>query len=385
MANFTAQTQQYNITVSANPTNGGTVTGGGTYQQGQSCTVHATAATGYTFLRWTENGTQVSTNANYSFTVTGNRTLVAQFQQQTYTITATADPTTGGTVTGGGTYNYGQSCTLTATPVTGSYIFVNWTKNGQQVSTNQTYSFTVTESAQYVAHFELQTFDINVSANPSYAGTVEGGGTYNFWQQCTVIATPNEGYDFLNWTENGNQVSTSPTYSFNVSLDRDLVANFALQTIEITATVDPAEGGTATGGGTYNYGDEVTITVETNEDWAFRNWTENGVVLTEDKTFTFTATANRNFVAHLEYTEGVDEQNGSTTLIYPNPVNDKLTIEAQEAIGNLEIYNLMGTLVYSQTNCSDKVEINTSGLQSGIYFIRLTTDKVSETRRFVKE
>ena len=385
VANFTAQTQQYNITVSANPTNGGTVTGGGTYQQGQSCTVHATAATGYTFLRWTENGTQVSTNANYSFTVTGNRTLVAQFQQQTYTITATADPTTGGTVTGGGTYNYGQSCTLTATPVTGSYIFVNWTKNGQQVSTNQTYSFTVTESAQYVAHFELQTFDINVSANPSYAGTVEGGGTYNFWQQCTVIATPNEGYDFLNWTENGNQVSTSPTYSFNVSLDRDLVANFALQTIEITATVDPAEGGTATGGGTYNYGDEVTITVETNEDWAFRNWTENGVVLTEDKTFTFTATANRNFVAHLEYTEGVDEQNGSTTLIYPNPVNDKLTIEAQEAIGNLEIYNLMGTLVYSQTNCSDKVEINTSGLQSGIYFIRLTTDKVSETRRFVKE
>ncbi|MBR6928730.1 MAG: InlB B-repeat-containing protein [Bacteroidales bacterium] len=384
--NLVAQFQQqsYTITVSANPTNGGTVTGGGTYQQGQNCTVHATAATGYTFVRWTENGSQVSTNANYSFTVTGNRTLVAQFQQQTYTITATADPTTGGSVTGGGTYNYGQTCTLTATPVTGSYIFVNWTKNGQQVSTNQTYSFTVTESAQYVAHFELQTFDINVSANPSYAGTVEGGGTYNFWQQCTVIATPNEGYDFLNWTENGNQVSTNPTYSFNVSLDRDLVANFALQTIEISASVDPAEGGTATGGGTYNYGDEVTISIETNEDWAFRNWTENGVVLTEDKTFTFTATANRNFVAHLEYTEGVDEF-GSKTLIYPNPVSDKLTIEAQEAIGNLEIYNLMGTLVYSQTNCSDKVEINTSGLQSGIYFIRLTTDKVSETRRFVKE
>jgi predicted DNA-binding protein (UPF0251 family) len=73
------------------------------------------------------------------------------------------------------------------------------------------------------------------------------------------------------------------------------------------------------------------------------------------------------------------------TLIYPNPVSDKLTIEAQEAIGNLEIYNLMGTLVYSQTNCAEKVEISTSGLQSGIYFIRLTTDKVSETRRFVKE
>ena len=381
--NLVAQFQQqnYTITVSANPTNGGTVSGGGAYHYGDNCTVHATAATGYTFLRWTENGTQVSTNANYSFTVTGNRTLVAQFQQQTYTITATADPTTGGTVTGGGTYNYGQSCTLTATPVTGSYIFVNWTKNGQQVSTNQTYSFTVTESAQYVAHFELQTFDINVSANPSYAGTVEGGGTYNFWQQCTVIATPNEGYDFLNWTENGNQVSTSPTYSFNVSLDRDLVANFALQTIEITATVDPAEGGTATGGGTYNYGDEVTITVETNEDWAFRNWTENGVVLTEDKTFTFTATANRNFVAHLEYTEGVDEF-GSKTLIYPNPVNDKLTIEAHEAISKVEIYNAMGALVYSQNDCTEKVEISTTDLPAGIYFVKVIGEK-SLTKKVV--
>ena len=381
--NLVAQFQQqnYTITVSANPTNGGTVSGGGAYHYGDNCTVHATAATGYTFLRWTENGTQVSTNANYSFTVTGNRTLVAQFQQQTYTITATADPTTGGTVTGGGTYNYGQSCTLTATPVTGSYIFVNWTKNGQQVSTNQTYSFTVTESAQYVAHFELQTFDINVSANPSYAGTVEGGGTYNFWQQCTVIATPNEGYDFLNWTENGNQVSTNPTYSFNVSLDRDLVANFALQTIEITASVDPAEGGTATGGGTYNYGDEVTITVETNEDWAFRNWTENGVVLTEDKTFTFTATANRNFVAHLEYTEGVDEF-GSKTLIYPNPVNDKLTIEAHEAISKVEIYNAMGALVYSQNDCTEKVEISTTDLPAGIYFVKVIGEK-SLTKKVV--
>ena len=381
--NLVAQFQQqnYTITVSANPTNGGTVSGGGAYHYGDNCTVHATAATGYTFLRWTENGTQVSTNANYSFTVTGNRTLVAQFQQQTYTITATADPTNGGTVTGGGTYNYGQTCTLTATPVTGSYIFVNWTKNGQQVSTNQTYSFTVTESAQYVAHFELQTYSINVSANPSYAGTVEGGGTYNFWQQCTVIATPNEGYDFLNWTENGNQVSTNPTYSFNVSLDRDLVANFALQTIEITASVDPAEGGTATGGGTYNYGDEVTITVETNEDWAFRNWTENGVVLTEDKTFTFTATANRNFVAHLEYTEGVDEF-GSKTLIYPNPVNDKLTIEAHEAISKVEIYNAMGALVYSQNDCTEKVEISTTDLPAGIYFVKVIGEK-SLTKKVV--
>ena len=58
---------------------------------------------------------------------------------------------------------------------------------------------------------------------------------------------------------------------------------------------------------------------------------------------------------------------------------------AEGTLGTVEIYNLMGALVYSQKDCSNKVEINTADLPTGIYFIRLTTDQVSETRRFVKE
>ena len=67
------------ISVSANPSNGGMVSGGGAYNQGQSCTVSATANSGYTFVNWTENGTTVSTDANYTFMVSGDRTLVANF------------------------------------------------------------------------------------------------------------------------------------------------------------------------------------------------------------------------------------------------------------------------------------------------------------------
>jgi len=73
----------FNITVTANPSQGGTVTGGGTYNSGQSCTVSATANTGYTFTNWTENGNVVSTNASYTFTVEGNRSLVANFEANT--------------------------------------------------------------------------------------------------------------------------------------------------------------------------------------------------------------------------------------------------------------------------------------------------------------
>ena len=384
VANFQAQPQNYTISVSANPTNGGTVTGGGSYQQGQSCTVNATPATGYTFVRWTENGNQVSTNASYTFTVTGNRTLVAQFQQQSFTITATANPSNGGTVIGGGSYTYGQNCTLTATPNQG-YDFVKWTKNGVQVSTNPTYTFTVTESATYVAHFSIQTYTISLAANPANAGTVSGAGDYDYGASCTVIARPNQRYEFINWTENGVEVSTEQSYTFTVTANRSLVANFGMPMVEIRATVDPEEAASITGTGTYAYGETVTLSLDRNEDWAFLNWTKNGEVVSEEMTYTFIATESCDLVAHFEYTEGVGEQSANSLVIYPNPVNDKLTVEAQESIGTVEIYNLMGAKVYSQKNCTNKVEINTADLQSGIYFIRMTNDKVSETRRFVKE
>lgn len=75
----TSQIPTYTVSVSANPSNGGSVSGGGNYNYGQNCTVQATANSGYTFTNWTENGNQVSTNANYTFTVTSNRTLVANY------------------------------------------------------------------------------------------------------------------------------------------------------------------------------------------------------------------------------------------------------------------------------------------------------------------
>ena len=262
---------------------------------------------------------------------------------------------------------------------------MRWTENGNQVSTNAHYTFTVNSNRNLVAQFQGQSYYVATNSNPSNGGTTSGGGLYTYGETCTVVATPATGYEFINWTENGGVVSTEASYSFTVTNGHNLTANFALQTIEITTSVEPAEGGTAIGGGTYNYGAVVTIEVDTNEDWAFQNWTENGIVVSEEKTYTFTATENRHFVANLEYTEGVEEQSGDKTLIYPNPVSDKLTVEAQGAIGTVEIYNLMGAMVYSQKNCANKVEINTADLQSGIYFIRLMNDKVSETRRFVKE
>ena len=384
VANFQALPQNYTINVSANPTNGGTVSGGGTYQQGQSCTVRATANTGYNFTNWTENGTVVSTQAQYSFTVTGNRTLVANFTQQQFTITAIAEPGDhAGGVEGGGTYTYGQSCTLTATPCTPPFIFVNWTKNGVIVSTNNTYTFTVTESATYIAHFVVETFTVSTIANPAEGGILTGGGTYEFGEIVTVNATPNEGFAFVNWTENGLVVSVDPSYTFGVGGDHTLTANFETQTFDVKVTIDPEEAGTIIGGGIYSYGEEVTLTIERNEDWAFQNWTENGEVVSEEMTYTFVITSDRDLVAHFMYTEGIGEQQAIVSL-YPNPTQGEVTLEG-EGLQGVRIVNAFGQTVYNAKVEGQQVRIDLSGMAKGIYVMHIVTADGETVKQIVVE
>ena len=109
----------------------------------------------------TINGTTWSMNGNrYRCSVTGScgmqyshsALLIVDSLYEFYEVTAMVSPENAGAVTGAGTYLYGATCTLTATANEG-YTFVYWTKDGEVVSTEAIYSFTVTEDASYVANF----------------------------------------------------------------------------------------------------------------------------------------------------------------------------------------------------------------------------------------
>ena len=258
----------YNVTATANPTGAGTVTGAGVYAAHTLCTLTATANAGYTFVNWTRNGSVASTDPTYSFYVTENTTCVANFTQGTYSITATANPTEGGSITGAGRYNEGANVTLKATANVG-YSFVNWTKDGAQVSTSPNYSFTVTGDAAFVANFSLNSYEITTTANPTIGGTVSGAGTFNYGETCTVTATANEFYTFTNWTRNDTQVSTEATYSFTVTENATLVANFTLDSYTVTATPNFVDGGAVTIGGSRNR-DELFYDFE---DGTSQGWT----------------------------------------------------------------------------------------------------------------
>jgi kumamolisin len=226
-----ALTQQtYLISLSSSPAAGGSATGAGNYASGSSATVSATPASGYTFSRWTENGSVVSTSASYAFTVNGSRTLVANFSaaQSNYTIATTASPANGGTTSGVGTFASGSSHTVTATANSG-FTFVNWTENGSVVSNSAGYTFTLTGNRNLVANFAsaATTYTITLGTSPFGKGTVSGAGSFPAGGSRTVTAVPNRRFAFRNWSENGVIVSYSSTYAFPLTGNRNLTANFA--------------------------------------------------------------------------------------------------------------------------------------------------------------
>jgi uncharacterized repeat protein (TIGR02543 family) len=295
VANFSLIT--YTVATSSNPAGGGTTSGAGTFSSGTSVTVTATTNTGYTFVNWTEGGSVVSTSASYTFTLSANRTLVANFSINSYTVATSSSPAGGGTTSGGGTYNYSTSVTVVATPNTG-YSFVNWTEGGTSVSASTSYSFTLSANRTLVANFSLNTYTVATSSSPTAGGTTSGAGTFSSGTSITVTATPNTGYTFVNWTEGGSAVSTSASYTFNISANRTLVANFSLNTYIIATSSSPTAGGTTSGGGTYNYGVSATVTATPATGYTFVNWTQGGSAVSTNASYTFPVSANRTLVAN---------------------------------------------------------------------------------------
>jgi hypothetical protein len=72
---------------------------------------------------------------------------------------------------------------------------------------------------------------ITLSANSETGGSVSGGGIYSHGETITVSANAVKGYSFAGWTINNDTVSVNPQYTFDVTLDKQLMANFFLSTI----------------------------------------------------------------------------------------------------------------------------------------------------------
>ena len=406
----------YTVSVSSNPAEYGTATGGGTYWHGQSCTVQATAYAGYIFTNWTENDSMVSTSATYTFTVNADRTLVAnysyvptgainglfsvsasqqvffshgnlQYQASTNTwrfadnqfdyvgsTNSNISSSYSGWIDlfGWGTsgYNHGATCYQpwsTSSNYRDYYAYGNsdilsqynlydqtgqadWGYNpisngGNTVNRWHTltqlewdYVFNTRTTASGIRYAKANVNNVNGvillpddwssstysldSTNTSDASFSSNTLTDLQWrtlEQAGAVFLPAAGYREGTWVDEvgsrGYYWSASVRFDFayfmyfdDSGLFTDDRYRYWGQSVRLTTeplpryTVsvfsNPAEYGTATGGGTYEHGQSCTVQATANAGYTFANWTENDSVVSKNAAYTFTVNADRTLVAN---------------------------------------------------------------------------------------
>lgn len=83
---------------------------------------------------------------------------------------------------------------------------------------------------------------------------------------------------------------------------------------------------------------------------------------------------------------GIPELSNNDINLYPNPASDRLFVQTNTNIQNIEVYDVLGNLLYKQIVNSENIEINTSDLKAGIYFIRaIGNNNNLITRSFIKK
>ena len=270
------------------------------------------------------------------------------------------------------------------------YTFDKWTLLGNvnSIGDDIIYTDTIKEERTVEAFFKRKTASvIELSVFPDSAGTATATAlpNFNFGNTITVTATPNEGYEFERWMENGETVSTEASFSFTSDGDRTLVARFHQAQSTITAEADPIEGATITGTGTYSFGETVTLTAIPNANYIFVCWKdEEDVFITNETTLAFTADIDRHFTALLYRTANVNEYQEPID-IFPNPTRGAFIITGAD-LQSIMIYNSIGQIVQSKEKIgTDSATIDLTGQPNGVYFARITGTKGIITKKIVKE
>ena len=334
------------ITATVSPEGSGTVSGTGFYEAGATCTLSATANEGYTFSNWTENGEVVSTNANYSFLVYWGRNLVANFCLEGNISFADANVkaicVAHWDTNGDGELSYAEAAAVTDLR---TYFYHN---TGGIISFDELQYFTGLTSIGNSAFYNcdglttieipnsvtsigekafgwctgLTTIEIpnsvtSIGEDAFYAchglptieipNSVTSIGNSAFYY-CTGLTTmtvhaetpPSLGPDVFKY------VNTSiPVYVPHGSLEAYQNASGWSQFSNmigmypgiITATANPAEGGTVSGTGSYEGGATCTVVATANPGYAFASWQENGEVVSTDASYNFMVNGDRTLVA----------------------------------------------------------------------------------------
>ena len=255
-------TKKVSVSVASADENKGTVTGAGSYDSGAEATVTATPTTGYEFVNWTFGEEEVSKENPYTFTVTEDVSLTANFQATTFTISYELD---GGQLAEGdtnpGEYTIESEAIELKNPTKTGYTFAGWLKDGEETpSTKATIATGTTGNLKFTAQWTINQYTITFDTD---GGSEVASITAAYESTLTKPADPTkEGYDFAGW---------DPAFPETMPLDgATLKATWTAKQYTITFDTD---GGSEVASITAAYESTVTKPADpTKEGYDFAGW-----------------------------------------------------------------------------------------------------------------
>jgi hypothetical protein len=235
---------------------------------------------------------------------------------------------------------------------------------------------TITITALFVPAAGPTTYTVIVRTSNGEMGNVNpmGVNTVVAGESFTVTATPNTGYHFVNWTSGTDVVSTENPYTFTVTEDIALIANFeandpGVTYYELRVTSENTDMCTVSCSvpvGQVAEGTEVTVTATAAEGYRFVNWlSDAGIVVSTDNPYTFTLTENVALIAIFEAVTGIEDIETSDFNAYS--IDNRIVVKGVENM-SVNVYDVNGRSVKSIAKATETIEFTVPS--TGVYLVK---------------
>jgi len=215
---------------------------------GSVVNIEAIPDDGYKFYSWKDNdGKVISTNNPYDVKMLSDTLLIATFIEEDvvlyeltlyHLIGTTAPPIKS-------THPANTTITITA-PVVDCYTFISWKSYNEIISEEPSFDLILISDTMFIAFYEKQQFDLELIV--AGGGSVQGAGKYDCGTTRTIKAIPDDGANFVNWTDDaGNEISKEMSLEVVLTSDTTLTANFSSGILEydnydISIVPNPSDG-----------------------------------------------------------------------------------------------------------------------------------------------
>jgi hypothetical protein len=352
----------FNLTVTSQNEDMGTVFGSGNFEYLTSTTVAAMPKVGYKFVSWSDGNT---INPR-KYTITDNIELVANFAvdgDAIYTIDLSCDISQG-SVVGSGQYKGNTQITIAALPKN-KYQFLRWSDNNTENPRNIIVTEDLTLRAIFIEKAPEKTYyHIEAYANNSKYGRVIGSNVYEENSNVDLFAQAYDGFYFINWSDGNTENPRTIIVTENATYEA--IFGSLNTEFDIYAFTEDEDMGIVTGSGTYKIFAEATIEAIPYYGYQFVAWTDGNtenpriIVVTEDAEYEAIFE-----IINQDPSVDVESNNAETVVVY----SQDGTLHIKGITEDYFILDSTGKLVYK--GCEESIV-----LPKGVYFIKTSTETI---------